>query len=514
MKNVLFIVSFSQKFGQITILHIKIIYSNVFYKALILIVFFFLFLPHKCVLDMDKPLDEMETKIKGTVAKKALSTHDELQVLKMGDIVAVFNPKWNKWIRGVIKAKDANGSYYVWALDYGVPLISKPLHIIQLPPMYARMNSKCQRVHLGGIINCVPSEPTYDFEKNENVILDQTNWSTKALEIAQNFISRAIELEFEVVAEMSVVDKQYKFGHLKAQKLDGTWIDLAKCLAGAVVAKPTTENWLANIHRLDTVNQKIYKTINGVPLKLQQVVLPIESGQVAKEIDIGQRENAADVTEAYDQMGSRSNSLRNVRATNQTIAKKSSAAKGNQLSFSEFRSSQATNGRHGNISRGLNFSNQRSHFNNHQHRFKSDFNDSFHNGVMRDRRYWADIEFFESSFKMPNSTPVKKVNPSDSEDKDKDKDKNEDKDTDKDKDKNEDKDKDKNEDKDKDKDENADKTKNLNGDKANGNCTATEPLENDKKSNGGKNPVDKTHSDATKTSDENTDTKPTTNETE
>lgn len=43
---------------------------------------------------MDKPsLDEKETKINETVEQKTLLSHNEF---KMSDIVAVFNPKWNK----------------------------------------------------------------------------------------------------------------------------------------------------------------------------------------------------------------------------------------------------------------------------------------------------------------------------------------------------------------------------------------------------------------------------------
>lgn len=143
--------------------------------------------------------------------------------------------------------------------------------------------SHVKRIHLGGIINCVPSELKYDFEKNAKIMHKKSNWSSESLEIAQKFISTAVELEFEVVSETSFMNNKYEFGHLKARMLDGTLFDLANRLSTASVAEIITDNCYWNILRLDTIYQEIWKTINGVPLAVQQVVLPIAYGQVVQK---------------------------------------------------------------------------------------------------------------------------------------------------------------------------------------------------------------------------------------
>lgn len=62
----------------------------------------------------DKPLDEMEMKIKGTASKKKEKEGEEEGEIQIGDTCGVFIPDWNRWIRCLIKAKDKNGAVYVW----------------------------------------------------------------------------------------------------------------------------------------------------------------------------------------------------------------------------------------------------------------------------------------------------------------------------------------------------------------------------------------------------------------
>lgn len=103
----------------------------------------------------------MEQKIFGTVCKK-MQSMDNSDVIEIGDTVAVLLPLWNKWVRGQLKEVDAsNGSRYVWLPDYGVPIISKPSELVKLPTAYAKMNMKIPRIHVGGLIDCVPAEGNY-----------------------------------------------------------------------------------------------------------------------------------------------------------------------------------------------------------------------------------------------------------------------------------------------------------------------------------------------------------------
>lgn len=367
----------------------------------------------------------MEFKIKGSVAKKQQSTDEDGDDIKIGDILAVFIPNWNKWVRGKIKARDINGSYYVWAMDYGIPVIAKPSHVVKLPPIYAKMNSKCHRVRLAGLINCVPCESTYDIEKDNNVLLEKSNWSEKALEIAQNFIGKSSYLKFDGTAEVVVMDERYIFGQLKAKKSDGTWIDLAKCLSNALVAKITTDDWRSHIHRLDSINQKIWRTPGGVPLQMHQVILPIASGEIAHESDIGERENVPSVPGASNQSTS-------FDGEETTDKKKSSAKKLNHPSNTlseQFGSAQPMNGRYGNNFRNLNFNNHRPQRNTNWNPYSPNARYGWmNNNMMHDRRYRADVEFFESSFRKPNNSPIKKEeSSSDGEDSNGKKNRNEDK---------------------------------------------------------------------------------------
>lgn len=231
----------------------------------------------------DKQLDEMEVKIKGSVCRRMQSS-DEPEEFGIGDVVAVLMLDMNKWIRGLIKAKDETDLFYVWAVDYGVPLVSTRMQICKLSLIYVKMNAKFQRIHLGGLVNCVPAKQEYDIEKDCNVLVEQSDWSTKAFEIAQSVIGRAVQLKFDKVEEVRMQNDSHLFGHLKILKADGSWNDLANCLSNALEAKAINDTWATHAYRLVTINQKEWLTMNGLqPLQAVFVAAPTSVERVAND---------------------------------------------------------------------------------------------------------------------------------------------------------------------------------------------------------------------------------------
>lgn len=366
-----------------------------------------------CVLisGFDKQLDEMEMKIKGTVGKRTQSS-DQPEEIQIGDIVAVFFGDMNKWIRGIIKAKDDKGLVYVFAVDYGVPLISNAVQILKLPPIYAKMNVKYQRVHLGGIINCVPAESKYDFEKESVVLREQNDWSANAIEIAQNFIGRAVNLKFDEVEQVRFADGPHLFGHLKIQKADGSWIDLNDCLCEASVAKITDDTWANHAHRLDTINQKEWLAMDGMLFQGEIGLSRISHERIVNEVKLQStcQEKYQPSYKPRNQVNQQvATGTQNENDDNQHL----NSSAGSSRVFNRRSTSQTRNirGGHGGFGgRGGHFRGDGRPNNYHQHhadniaQFPKEW---LSNGKLNDKRYREDIEYFESGFRPPNQ-PNKK----------------------------------------------------------------------------------------------------------
>lgn len=220
-------------------------------------------------------MGELEFKLQGTVREhfKNQSSSDSNAVeIGVGDVVGVFNECWHKWVRAEVKEHAANDIFYVWLIDYGVPLVSNRSSIIKIPNNYTHMNTRTPRIFLGGLVNCVPAESVYDFNKDDITIVEIPNWSAKAIEIAQKAINCAVQLKFENSKDCKVLNRPHFFGKLKCQKPDGTWSDLDKCLGNAAVAKITTDNWSTRVHRLNSVRQEEWKAMDGTPLQANVVI--------------------------------------------------------------------------------------------------------------------------------------------------------------------------------------------------------------------------------------------------
>lgn len=394
----------------------------------------------------DKSLDDVEIKIKGSVAKSKQSKEEQGD-FEVGDTVAVFMLDWNKWIRGEIKAKNQNGTVNVWATDYGIPLISSSLEVVKLKSIYASMHIKNPRVRVGGLIHCVPSELGYDFAKGIPVAIEHKNWSAKALEIVQNAMVIAKNFKFDESQEIKIPKGKIMFGYLKIQKFDGSWIDLNKCLSDAKVAKTTTDSWYNRVHRLETVNQNEWQTINGISLHAHIVVKPKQfatetsapGAQVHAQAQI-QTQTTAETqaetqcetqgqTQAETQCETRSETQGETQCETQNQAQVEAQQIGNgnrnntnyqtagqqnenrnifQLE-SDQRSFKRRSGSGNRSIRGgfnYNFSRGAKFYGHHSRNDRNDyslqhFNGSYNNDRFYNRREREEIEFFQSAFRPP-----------------------------------------------------------------------------------------------------------------
>lgn len=367
----------------------------------------------------------MEFKLNGTVAKKSHST-DEKEEIQVGDVIAAYLSFWNKWIRGQIKEINENGLFYVWAVDYGVPLVLNASQIIKLPAIYAKMNSKMQRIHVGGLINCIPAESTYDLEKDESVLVEQTNWSEKAIGIMQKIISSANHLKFDETKEINLMNRTHRFGNLKCLRPDGTWIDLNKSLSNALVAKNST-NWLAYVNRLDSIRQPEWKTVAGKPIQAIFVLSPVspEDYKILHETSTAnnqtneQTATKANIVESNNPIDScndkNSNSNSNNKQPIETTNVNVNHCNQGQASYAKPRSRP-----HQRLSNGFmnnrSWSNQNGHMGNMNHwprqhdrnAYDSQFPSRWHsNGKLENQRYREEVEYFEASLRKP-TTPIKR----------------------------------------------------------------------------------------------------------
>lgn len=367
-------------------------------------------------------MNEMESKLYGSVVKRSQST-DEKEEIKVGDVVAAYLSFWNKWVRGEVKEITDDGRFYVWAVDYGVPMVLNLAEIIKLPLIYAKMNSKMPRIHVGGLINCIPVESTYDLEKDKNVLVDQTNWSKKAIEIMQKAISSANCLKFEETKEIHLMDRTHYFGHLKCQRPDGTWIDLNKSLCNAFVANNSTINWLSHVNRLDSIRQPEWKTVDGTPLHVNFVVLPISREQykilcessAANNQANGQKVTKANIVEGTNSIDESDSKINNSNTNNtQPIQTTNDNANQGQASNTRSRSRPYQSPSNGIMNTNRNWSNHRVPQMNNMNQWSrygygSQFTPRWHsNGKLQNQSYRKEVEFFESSFCKPTTpkTPI------------------------------------------------------------------------------------------------------------
>lgn len=150
--------------------------------------------------------------------------------LLISEVVAVFVPDWHKYIRAAIKKKHDDECYCVWAIDYGVPILSHISNIAKLPRKFTGMQLNNKRIHVGGIENCVPAQTKYDINTGGIIKEKLSNWSPDAVELTKKLVNQAIKLEFEHVENLAEHKRPHFFGRLMMQRQDGEMVNVLKCL--------------------------------------------------------------------------------------------------------------------------------------------------------------------------------------------------------------------------------------------------------------------------------------------
>lgn len=174
---------------------------------------------------------------------------------QVGDIVAVFIPTWDKWIRGQVERDDVDGNVLVWAIDYGLPVLSKRKRIMPLSMELA--NDPLRVVFVGGVVNSVPSKPTYVLNKGP-VPTETQDWSENVIRNFEDIIKQSAVIEFDPVVQ----DGGHTFGHLTFYMDTGL-----RCKAVDVMCeqamKKTTEEFLDVLHKTQALSHARYRDNTG-----------------------------------------------------------------------------------------------------------------------------------------------------------------------------------------------------------------------------------------------------------
>lgn len=266
----------------------------------------------------DKPLHDMERKLYCSVKNnQSTENSDEIEI---GETVAVLNTYMNRYVRGQLKEIASNGSVHVWLPDYGVPIIAKRNEMVKIPPIYAKMNSKCPRIQVGGLINCVPAESNYQVDVDKMMVTETANWSKKANEIVQAIIAGAVKVTFDKVKTFKQPHRDHNFGQLKCQKPDGSWVDLNNSLSNAMVAKITSDDWLKKVQQMETISQSEWKTnygVNDAALNAKVVVLKNVSVDISRN-EVTSNQSVQSITVATNPNGNAAS----VTVENESLAEK------------------------------------------------------------------------------------------------------------------------------------------------------------------------------------------------
>lgn len=204
--------------------------------------------------------------------------------ITVGRTVAFYVSNWNKWIRCVVRAKDSNGTHYLWAQDYGVPMIGQKSDVISLPLSFAGKTIK-NMVHLGGLMDCVPAEKIMDFNTGDLEMVVKRSWSPQAIEALRNTFNSCVEMEFKDVREFRPMQKRHLFGRLMVRTKKNLWFSATKVLLTLQYANVSHNHWDNIVRNHDSLQQVIWKTIDGIPLYCKLQVVPHESGNIVDEID-------------------------------------------------------------------------------------------------------------------------------------------------------------------------------------------------------------------------------------
>lgn len=222
-------------------------------------------------------MNEFERKIADAALDPKLkqTANEKEKKIRIRDVVAVFVPDWHKYVRGTVKKKEKDGSYVIWAHDYGVPIVSNASFIEKLPHSFSGANIRTRRIHRGGIENCLPSETKYDLELGTTYKEKLSNWTPAAIKQTQDILNIGVKLEFEHVEDLSPFNKEHLFGRLMMQRQNGQMVNLMKCLLDMNMAVLAEGEFKYELTTIESIKQADWISINGTAMNMKMVVEPL-----------------------------------------------------------------------------------------------------------------------------------------------------------------------------------------------------------------------------------------------
>lgn len=231
-------------------------------------------------------LDALEKKVEAAAKDRiAASLKDGTTVkkIRLSEVVAVFVPGWHKYIRAAVKKRDGDDLYYVWAIDYGVPMMVHATNIVKLQAAFSGMKLTRKRVHLGGMENCLPAEKQFNIANECSDKRKLLNWTPQAIDLVQKLLSQAIKLEFEHIEDLLIQKRPHYFGRLMMQRpSDGQMINVVKSLLEMNMAVLAEREFKIELKSIESLNQSIIFSANNELLDVKTCVCPVKT--VANDI--------------------------------------------------------------------------------------------------------------------------------------------------------------------------------------------------------------------------------------
>lgn len=143
-------------------------------------------------------------KLENCIAKDVqdlLECENQMPTIKMGDVVAVYHPKWKKWIRakaGKIERCETN-KIHIWAIDYGCSMILELAKVVPLQNQTLAAQHPIN-VNIGGLAGISPAEtvsvPIFIFINYGKFVRNCSFFPENSNSIAHIFLSEFSGIQF------------------------------------------------------------------------------------------------------------------------------------------------------------------------------------------------------------------------------------------------------------------------------------------------------------------------------
>lgn len=204
------------------------------------------------LLDINASLRRLEARVDDYASTERIKEGDFPHEGKIGDIVAVLIPHWNKWIRAKVACQVAHREQYIlWAIDHGMPIMATANEILPLPKDIAE--DPLKTIYLGGLGNCVPAEEDFDYMKLETKMVMTKNWTARAIETFEKFAKNSVRITF--IPELSLED--HRFGKIFFHQENGVTLSPIDLLERIHLVQKSV-NFVEDLKKIDTITKRVF----------------------------------------------------------------------------------------------------------------------------------------------------------------------------------------------------------------------------------------------------------------